>query len=94
MIEEVVELYRYVAEEKNIVIRTAFSEDLQGSVDPHRIRQVLANLLDNAVKYTPDGGRVRVATLLDEASPSFPWKPIGSRIFRQLSKTEERCSPV
>jgi len=62
LIEEVVELYRYVAEEKNIVINTAFSEDLQVSVDPHRMRQVLANLLDNAVKYTPDGGRVDVET--------------------------------
>ncbi|MCX5861580.1 MAG: HAMP domain-containing sensor histidine kinase [Deltaproteobacteria bacterium] len=60
--EEVVELYRYVAEEKNIVISTAFSEDLQVTVDPHRIRQVLANLLDNAVKYTPDWGRVDVET--------------------------------
>jgi signal transduction histidine kinase len=60
LIEEVVELYRYIAEEKNISIHTGPSGDLHISADPSRIRQVLGNLLDNAVKYTPEGGRVNV----------------------------------
>ena len=33
----------------------------QVAADPDKIRQVLVNLLDNAVKYSPDGGEVKLA---------------------------------
>jgi signal transduction histidine kinase len=62
LIEEVVELYRFVAEEKDIHIHTSCAKDLCLTVDANRIRQVLGNLLDNAVKYTP-GGKVDVEAL-------------------------------
>ena len=34
--------------------------DLSIAIDPDKMRQVLSNLVDNAVKYSPDGGRIRV----------------------------------
>ncbi|HUV09298.1 MAG TPA: HAMP domain-containing sensor histidine kinase [Spirochaetia bacterium] len=61
VIEDITELYRYAAEEKGVALDTAFPEKLMVSVDLNRIRQVLANLLDNAIKYTEGGGRVHIS---------------------------------
>jgi signal transduction histidine kinase len=57
---EVVDLYQYVAEEKKISLVTDLPAPCQASVDRVRMRQVFANLLDNAIKYTPEGGAVTI----------------------------------
>lgn len=38
------------------------SEILKVNLDPVRFSQVLMNILDNALRYTPDGGRVSIST--------------------------------
>jgi signal transduction histidine kinase len=62
---EVVELYQYVAEERKISVHTELPAQCEANVERNRIRQVLANLLDNAIKYTPGSGRVTI-TVRDE----------------------------
>lgn len=61
LLADAVELYEIVAEEKRIGVATEFTEPCEASLDPVRIRQAFANLLDNALKYTPEGGRVRLS---------------------------------
>jgi signal transduction histidine kinase len=60
IINEVVELYQYVAEEKQIRLTKNCPAPLRVRADRNRLRQVAANLLDNAVKYTPEGGSVTI----------------------------------
>ena len=65
LIRQTVDLYEDLAEDRGVRIQTAAADALVIPVDRSRMRQVLANLLDNAVKYTPAGGRVAITATRD-----------------------------
>ena len=77
LIEDVVELYGYVAEEKGVYVYTGFPEELYLKGDRNWIRQVLANLLDNAIKYTPTGGRIDIEACRKEKEVTITVKDTG-----------------
>jgi signal transduction histidine kinase len=60
MAAELVDAYSLTAEEKSLRLEIQAPSPVVVDVDPVRMRQVIANLLDNAVKYTPPGGQVGV----------------------------------
>ncbi len=61
LVEGVVEAVRPVAKEEEIEIVFERDPDLWAYVDPRRIRQVLGNLLSNALRYSPPGSGITVA---------------------------------
>jgi len=61
LIEAAVRALRPRAERKSIRLEAALDESVTPLIaDPHRLSQIVASLVANAIKFTPEGGRVEV----------------------------------
>lgn len=102
LIQEVVEVYQYIAEEKKISLTTHLPELCPAMVDRNRMRQVFGNLLDNAIKYTAEGGSVTISARVENDAvvvrfhdtgigiPSEETNKIWARLYRGDKSRSQR----
>ena len=83
LISTIADIYLYDAEEKNIRLEMNIPANLTVHADSTRLRQAIANLIDNAIKYTPSGGCIT----LDAGSNE-------TNIFISVSDTGGGISPA
>lgn len=104
VVADVADLYVPVAEDKGVELETLLEESRFEAyvinANPHLLAQALANLVDNAVKYTPAGGRVtiglsrregRVVLTVADSGPGVP-EADRHRVFDRFCRLESSRS--
>jgi len=72
-----VEQLRLLAEDKNITLVSDTQETVEIEGDRARLKQVIVNLVDNAIKYTPAGGGIEVRVTRKDALALLEVKDTG-----------------
>jgi signal transduction histidine kinase len=97
LLQEVASLFQYQTQKKNIALELDIASPLPPlEVDPGRMTQVLTNILDNATRHTPKGGRIllsarqagdMVELAIQDSGPGLP-KEETERIFERFYRAD------
>jgi CheY-like chemotaxis protein len=84
IVEEAVAAVRPTADAKGVALTATSGHGLVVSADPVRLHQVMWNLLTNAVKFTPRGGRVDVVATPSDRGVSITVRDTGIGMSREF----------
>jgi signal transduction histidine kinase len=82
LLKDVVDAFRPLAEARQVNMRLATPSGVTATVDPSAVRQIVLNLLDNAVKYGPAGQSVEVLLALEDGHAAISVEDQGPGIPR------------
>src|SRR5207248_6983207 len=72
LVRQVVEIVGPRAEETGMLLRDEVPSGLLVQADADRVEQILTNLIDNALRHTPEGGAVTVSSQRRTLGPGEP----------------------
>jgi two-component system, OmpR family, phosphate regulon sensor histidine kinase PhoR len=100
-VQRVIDDLRARAAERKTRIENLLPEDLDAKADADRLQQVISNLVENAIKYGRDGGRVRlhgeghggalVQVSVQDDGPGIP-KEAQARVFERFYRVDRARS--
>lgn len=100
LLHDVSDLFQPVAEDRNIGLVVKGPSSLPLACDRQKLQRVFANLLDNAIKYTPGNGRITiiatdkgsdVTVAIEDTGPGIPEEDL-PRIFDRFFRSEKSRS--
>jgi signal transduction histidine kinase len=80
LVREVGDMYEPIAEDKGIALLIQSPHDLSAHGDRDLLIEALANLVDNAIKFTPAGGQVEIGLIAGHGETVLRVKDTGSGI--------------
>ena len=83
MLREICDIYEPIAENKNIDLRVEARDQLNVRADRDLLFEAVANLVDNAIKFTPEGGKVAIELLRGDSETIVRVADTGSGISEQ-----------
>ncbi|QXM05921.1 HAMP domain-containing sensor histidine kinase [Crassaminicella indica] len=83
LLEKLIHSLKPIAEQKKISIDFICSEKIQIELDRIKIQQALTNIIHNAIKYTPEGGKVDILLYSENDSVTIKVKDNGIGIPKE-----------
>jgi signal transduction histidine kinase len=87
MLREVCDIYEPIAENKNIALQVAVRHRRSVRGDQDLLIEAVANLVDNAIKFTPEGGKVTIELLQENGETIVRVTDTGCGISEQERET-------